>query len=296
MKRNLALAAIGLAIGFMIWQCLFPSLVVPWWLHLTGLVWVPYFCLTFAYATSAPAVLYDILIQRGVWADRRLRFVGIPLFGASIGLLLLGWTALCGCGSGGWHAVDLAHCEALFDTAMPFEITAKANNLLEQADFLGVLKILGGEWARYTSVYAVIAIGGIGLYDHMKPRWSTVSIAIGMLIPGLLFLAIALQYPLPQGVLSWLLVMWGITGGCISTLLVAIVWTVRAGWWKPVEASQVSTETPDSDAELREVQRVHTMQALSCSTEIPIHGCDTQPLDRQTINFSPSEEPIKERR
>src|SRR5262249_20090403 len=57
---------------------------------------VVYFSLSGAYLFCFPAILRDILVRRHGWNDPRVRCIGVPIFGASLGLFVLGWIALLG--------------------------------------------------------------------------------------------------------------------------------------------------------------------------------------------------------
>lgn len=104
-----------------------------------------YFSLNGAYFASFQAIVRDVLARQGKWADPWAQCLGVPLIGASLGLLLLGWIALLV--PKGWQASELLTKAELLD---------KCHMVLENC-------------VQYASILAVLAVVGTCVYDMSRP-------------------------------------------------------------------------------------------------------------------------------
>jgi hypothetical protein len=163
MQHYLRLAGKGFAICAAI-SCLFLSIVsvVPWEQSTFELVGA-YFCFSGAYICCFLAVLRDIVTRQRMWANPRARFLGVPLFGASVGLFFLGWSAIL-------RPSDLADIrtdefERFLCGVGPEQLWMPARQLMCQAEILGACKMLIENSVQYAAAFVVLAMVGIAIGD-----------------------------------------------------------------------------------------------------------------------------------
>ena len=237
MQRYLRLAGIGFAvcgaISFLLWSTIS---VVPWEQQQFNLM-AAYFSVSGAYLVSLPALLCDIYARKRLWIDPRARCLGVSLVGASVGLFLLGWIAILS--PNGLESFRTNQFDRLLCGVGPEPVWTQARQLIHQAELLATCKMLIDNYAQYMVAFAALALFSLALFDTLKPRWLLVSFVLGLLFPLPLFVLDALEQfdytatpmlqTLTESAISWL-----VLGTFFGFVLIAIVWTVRDGWWTPV--------------------------------------------------------------
>jgi hypothetical protein len=232
--------------GFLLVSVLF--LAVPFGFHkrdspLVLLLWI-YTSLSGAYVFVFPAVLIDILSKDQIWSETKYRAVGVPLFGALLGLFLVLWVALAGCTEVG-EAVRGA-INNIWNGKSPEGIQAHASDLLYQAELLLVCKTLVDKLGQYIAVFAGLAMLGIGVHDALKLRWPATSFLAGFILQ-LPFLTVGLiENPQTMSTLAWSLPYLFVTGLFQGIALLLFVWSVRAGWWSSSSPGWYSKFHPES--------------------------------------------------
>ncbi len=188
-----------------------------------------YFCASGAYLTSLPSIVCDILTLKRVWNNPRLRVIGVPLVGASLGLFLLGWVAVFNpLGSVGYRAEKF---DGLF---YPHRFsTLRSFDLISQAEMIGMCKLFMDYGMQVSVIFAALGAVGVEVYDKVKPHWTTVPFAFAYL------LVLPLIFTWPQDLrdvftrdcFAGFLICWLALGSFAGVVMTALVWTVRQGWW-----------------------------------------------------------------
>lgn len=168
MKRYLRLAGIGFAVSSVLGYLSTKIGWVPWEQQLANLTGL-YFSISGAYVVSFPYVFYDALTRKGLWAKPRNRSFGVPLLGASFGLLVLGWVAILG--PNGLDRSD--RFNALLCGVGPEPIWSQARDIIPKAELLGILNTILESWVQYAAVSALMAIASAFAYDTLKSQKNT---------------------------------------------------------------------------------------------------------------------------
>lgn len=202
-----------------------------------------YFIMSGGYVVCLPSILHDMLMKERIWVDPRRRCFGVPLIGASIGLFLLGWAAIVEpTGLVEWRMTQ----HNLLERGL-VNFGTQEYQLIYQAEFLATCKLFVDNWVKYASACAAISVLGVWLYDKIKPCWSTVSFYMGLLLP--LPLIIPFLFDQNTGrlttfvAIAFLVQTWLVTGSILGAIFTAVVWTVRSGWWQPVQTTEVTFDS-----------------------------------------------------
>ncbi|HEY9713786.1 MAG TPA: hypothetical protein V6C72_09965 [Chroococcales cyanobacterium] len=168
MRRYLTLAGTGFASCACL-SCLFLSVVtvVPWGYFLLYLMGA-YFTFSGAYIATFQAVFRDILFRQHIWAKPRIRTLGVPLVGASAGLVYLGWAAIFK--SGGMAELNTNAFTQLLCGAGPESIRRQARQLMPQAEMLAICQMLLDNALQYAAASACLAMFCVWLYDSRLLR------------------------------------------------------------------------------------------------------------------------------
>jgi len=169
MKRYLSLASFGFLIGFAI-SALVVSVVtiVPWERQALYLV-AAYFSVSTGFVACFPAIVQDIFARRGKFSHNKVRLLAAGLAGGSLGLFLLGWSAVVApqC----VHDVLTNQMEALLCVG-PAPDWQRARELASKLLWLGTCKTLLEGAFDYMTKFAAISVLLVCTYDTLKAQLS----------------------------------------------------------------------------------------------------------------------------
>jgi hypothetical protein len=138
---------------------------VPWENQLFVIAWA-YFCFSGAFLASVPDILLDMYAHKGIWAQPRQRWLGVPVIGASLGLFVLGWITIFG--PKDLEQVRTNEFERFLCGAGPESLWVQARHLVPRAEVLGMCKVLLESSFQYAFAFAAIATLGAWIYDQVK--------------------------------------------------------------------------------------------------------------------------------
>jgi hypothetical protein len=117
----------------------------------------------------------------------------------------------------------------------PEALYAPARELVPHAELLAICNLFMENCVFYVTAFAVLSVVGIWLYDEFKPRWTTASFALGLLLTFTLYVLVfherydkidLLTQEIGRTIFAWLPL------GCFTGIIsVAITWSVRKGLW-----------------------------------------------------------------
>lgn len=220
------LAGIGFALSAIVsymFVVLVPSLP---WEQQKSMVIGACFSVSGGYVFCLPALLFDVLSRQRLWTDDRKRFFGVPLFGASVGLLVLSWSAIL-------SPTDLIEWNALKPSVLDpvfLNIVPHASELYSRAELLATCKLIGDNCCQFAATFAALAMISAGLYDTVKPRWPSTMFVLGFLVPSLPAIAEVLEHG-DRIDFSVFWVRWLVIGTLSGTALCGLVWAARETWW-----------------------------------------------------------------
>ncbi|HEY9776918.1 MAG TPA: hypothetical protein V6C81_24350 [Planktothrix sp.] len=231
-NRYVVLCCAGTALGAVIGalslnSCNFGSF--PLWIRPLVIAFALYSTFTGSYFGLFLAALWSILDFEGIWKESRLRTLGVPVLGSTLGLVLLGWIALVAPQASEFFSQ--AHLSSFPDTwKLPIYTQ---ETLVPQAYFLSVAKIFVDYAEQFAALFAAFAMLTIGSFDRFKPPWYITTIVLGFLVPIPAYMALAIAHVAAidsyfESLVGWTCISTGVFGTVI-TVTVALVQFARRG-------------------------------------------------------------------
>ncbi|HEY9776916.1 MAG TPA: hypothetical protein V6C81_24340 [Planktothrix sp.] len=226
--RNAILAAIGASCGLFIGALTQLYFRTPWEQPIF-LAAVIYFVIAGAYGAVSAGVVRDILGSKGSWANSKFRMLGVPIFGATTGLVFLAWLCLFFPeGIKSFQAADLTNI---------WSVPEAIRFLVPKAYLLAAAKMFVDYADQFAGIFAALFALAIGFHDTIRPKWYVTTTAVGLVLPVPLFVANAITTHqtirdfFDYGFLPFIAI--SITGGMLCAAVAAIVGSIRGGWWLP---------------------------------------------------------------
>ncbi len=166
MQRRLRLAGIGCAI-FAFTSCMFLSIfsVVPWEQPQLGLL-EAYILVSVVCITILTRIQKAVLARSGKWANSKMRWLGVSLVGASMGLFVLGWISILA--PPGLEAFKTNEFEKFLCGVGPEPLWVQARQLMPQAELLAACSLLIENCMQFAAGFALFAIIAVSAYDASK--------------------------------------------------------------------------------------------------------------------------------
>jgi hypothetical protein len=150
-----------------------------------------YFSVSGAYLASCSAYLSDLIARQDKF-DNLLAYLKLCFAGASLGLLLLVWTAFL--------ETPFTHTDGVFLTSIgPKEIQEQAWKLWPIAELLFESKTILDSCIGYTSFFAALTLINFWIYTTLSSRCSSSRILFGLRLLIPLLITVRILYFIVRG-------------------------------------------------------------------------------------------------
>jgi hypothetical protein len=217
--------------------------IVPWESLQVGITCGYLSCMVACIAVLK-SLLPDLLTGSKPWTNAPHRSIAAAAAGAIWSwFILLGTATLSSAGDDWMSRIFL---NAKFTEGYNPQAIYKAYDLIPQFQVLGLVKPKCESSMQFALGFALIWLIAIELYDRMKPGWLTTTLVVAVLLvlPG--FAAIRLEESehtmLTSPLLSLTALDWLELTAAFASLLIAIVWSIRAK--TPAPKVQVDPKSP----------------------------------------------------